>query len=63
MIKDVAKLVIKMTMYPSNDELRGAVEVYLQSNHEEFFNKYSEHQWTAFYNKKIHKNVSSFFYF
>ena len=49
-------------MYPSKEELRGAVEVYLETNYFEFYQKFSEHRWTSFYNKKFHPNVNSFFY-
>ena len=45
-------------MYPLKEELRGAVEAYLETNHSEFYQKFSEHQWTSFYNKKFHPNVN-----
>ena len=59
-MKTVAKLTMKVSIYSSKDELRGAVEVYLSENHSEFFNKFTEVCWTAFYNTNFHKNVSFF---
>jgi hypothetical protein len=47
-------------IYPTKEELRGAVEAYLEANHTEWYHKFSEIQWTAFYNESIHKEVSSF---
>lgn len=51
---------MKMSIYPSKEELRGTTEAYLKENHIEFFNKFSEIQWTSYFNDNIHKNVSSF---
>ena len=48
------------SIYPLKAEMRGAVEAYLKKNHSEFFNKFTEVQWTAYYNENIHKDVSSF---
>jgi hypothetical protein len=59
-VKNVAKLVIKLTMYPAKEELRGAVEGYLAKNNLEFYNRFNEESWLAFYNTNIHKNVSFF---
>jgi len=61
-IRNVAKILIQVKIYPSKEELRGAVEAYLEANHHEFYQRFSEHQWTSFYNKKFHQNVNSFFY-
>lgn len=60
MVKNVAKLVIKLTMYPAKEELRGAVEGYLAKNNPEFYNEFNEANWLAFYNLNIHRNVSFF---
>ena len=60
-VKAVAKLILTITIYPSKEELRGAVEAYLSENHPEFFNKFTESRWTAFYNANFHKNVGFFF--
>ncbi len=51
---------MKMSIYPSKEELRGTTEAYLKENHLEFFSKFSEINWTSYYNDNIHKNVSSF---
>jgi hypothetical protein len=50
-------------MYPTKEELQKAVEAYLKENHSEFYQKFSEHRWTSFYNKKFHQHVNSFFMF
>ena len=59
-VKIVAKLIMKVAIYPSKDELRGTVEAYLAENHSEFYNKFTESHWIAFYNANFHTNVSSF---
>src|SRR5947207_447129 len=51
---------MKMSIYPSKEELRGTTEAYLKENHIEFFSKFSEIRWTSYYNDNIYKNVSSF---
>lgn len=51
---------IQTSIYPSKEEMRGAVEAYLTKNHHEFFNKFSEISWTAYYNEHIRKQVGSF---
>ena len=47
-------------IYPSKAEMRSAIEAYLEKNHSEFYNKFSEIQWIAYYNEKIHKDVRPF---
>ena len=59
-MKAVAKIMIKISIYPEKDELRGAVEAYLSENHSEFYNRFTEAQWTAFYNANFHKHVRFF---
>jgi len=61
-IRNVVKILIQVKIYPSKEELRRAVEAYLEANHHEFYQRFSEHRWTSFYNKKFHQNVNSFFY-
>ena len=56
-------MIIKIKMYPSKVELRGATETYLKNNHPEFLNKFSEYQWTAYFKNNFYKEVSSLFYF
>jgi hypothetical protein len=63
MTKEVAKLLMSISIYPTKEELRGAVESYLEMNHTEFYQEFTEHQWTPFYNKRIHQIVRSFFLF
>lgn len=60
MVKDVAKLAIKISIYPTKEESRGAVEGYLSIRHPQFLNKFSDEDWAAYYNANIHKHVSSF---
>jgi len=50
---------MNQTVYPTKAEMRGAIEAYLEMNHTEFYNKFTEVQWTAYYNENIHKDVSS----
>ncbi|GES87431.1 hypothetical protein GLOIN_2v1834793 [Rhizophagus clarus] len=56
-IKEVAKLVTDISIYPSKKEVYGIAEAYLKKNHHEFFNKFSEIQWTAYYNEHICKQL------
>ena len=58
-MKAVAKIIIRMSIYPSSEEMHGVVEGYLAENHSEFFNSFKETRWTAFYNANFHKHVSS----
>ena len=51
---------MKLKIYPSKEELRGATEAYLKENHREFFSSFTETDWTSYYNNNFHKNVSSF---
>ena len=46
-------------IYPTKAEMRGAIKVYLRTNHLEFYNKFTESHWTAYYNENVHKDVSS----
>ena len=54
---------MRVTIYPTKEELRGAVEKYLESNHREYINQFTETQWSGIYNKNIHKNVGTFLLF
>jgi hypothetical protein len=49
---------MSQTIYPTKAEMRGAVEAYLQTNHPEFYRKFTESSWTAYYNEMFHKDVS-----
>jgi hypothetical protein len=50
---------VSQTIYPTKAEMRGAIEAYLRTNHAEFYNKFNESRWTAYYNENVHKDVSS----
>jgi hypothetical protein len=58
--RNVAKIIIKMSIYPSKEEICGATEAYLKKNHSEFFEKFTDAHWVAYYNENFHKNVNSF---
>ena len=60
-MKEIAKLIVKISIYPSKEESRGAAESYLKSNHAEFFHKFTETRWTSYYNAHMCRPVSSFF--
>jgi len=51
---------MKINIYPSKEQMRGTIEAYLTKNYLEFYNKFNEVQWTAYYNENIYKEVSSF---
>ena len=52
---------MKFSIYPSEEEMRGAVEGYLSKNHVEFFDEFNDACWTAYYNTNIRKNVGCWF--
>ena len=45
-------MVFDTKIYVDKDELRAAVEAYLQGNHVEYFNSFDRTGWLAFYEKK-----------
>ena len=54
-------MVFDTKIYVDKDELRVAVEAYLQGNHVEYFNSFDRTSWLAFYEKNISKEVSIHF--
>lgn len=59
-MKEVVRLIMKVTIYPSRDELRGATEAYLTNNHPEFYKSFAEARWTSYYNTNFKLRVSFF---
>ncbi|CAB5361414.1 unnamed protein product [Rhizophagus irregularis] len=59
-VKNVSKLLIKVSIYLTKDECCGAVEGYLSLNHASFFSNFTEDDWISFYNENIHKQVSPY---
>ncbi|GET53807.1 hypothetical protein GLOIN_2v1834793 [Rhizophagus irregularis DAOM 181602=DAOM 197198] len=57
-VKNVLKLLIKVSIYPTKDECCGAVEGYLSLNHASFFSNFTEDDWITFYNDNIHKQLT-----
>ncbi|CAB5373161.1 unnamed protein product [Rhizophagus irregularis] len=57
-VKNVSKLLIKVSIYPTKDECCGAVEGYLLLNHASFFSNFTEDDWISFYNENIHKQLT-----
>ncbi|UZO06390.1 uncharacterized protein OCT59_026715 [Rhizophagus irregularis] len=57
-VKNVSKLLIKVSIYPTKDECYGAVEGYLILNHASFFSNFTEDDWIAYYNENIHKQLT-----
>ncbi|CAB4421879.1 unnamed protein product [Rhizophagus irregularis] len=57
-VKNILKLLIKVSIYPIKDEYCRAVEGYLSLNHASFFSNFTEDDWIAFYNKNIHKQLT-----
>lgn len=49
---------MKLSIYPTKDEFRGAAEAYLKESHPEFINNLSEIRWTSYYDANIYPNVS-----
>ena len=61
-MKEAVKMVFDTKIYVDKDELRAAVEAYLQGNHVEYFNSFDRTGWLAFYEKNISKEVSIHFF-
>ncbi|UZO00516.1 uncharacterized protein OCT59_011639 [Rhizophagus irregularis] len=57
-VKNVSKLLIKVSIYPIKDECYGAVEGYLVLNHASFFSNFTEDDWITYYNENIHKQLT-----
>ncbi len=50
---------MKAEIYHTTKETsRAATEVYLEQNHPNFYNKFSESRWTGLYDMNIHSKVS-----
>ena len=60
-IKEVVKMVFETQVYADKDELRVAVEAYLNENHAEYFSSFDRTSWLPFYEKNISSEVSIFF--
>src|ERR1051326_4143293 len=52
-IKEVVKMVFDTQVYADKDELRVAVEAYLNGNHAEYFFSFDRTSWLPFYEKNI----------
>ena len=61
-MKEAVKMVFDTKIYADKDELRAAVEAYLQGNHAEYYNSFDRTGWLAFYEKNISKEVSIHFF-
>src|ERR1043166_7873131 len=61
-MKEAVKMVFDTKIYADKDELRAAVEAYLQGNHVEYYNSFDRTGWLAFYEKNISKEVSIRFF-
>ena len=59
-MKTVARLIAKVTLYPTKGESREFVKAYLFKNNTELINKFTEESWTVSYDKQFHKHVSFF---
>jgi hypothetical protein len=58
LVKEVTKLTMKAEIYPTKETSRAATEAYLEHNHPDFINKFSESRWTGFYDTNVHSKVS-----
>lgn len=56
----MARLIAKITLYPTKGKSREFVKSYLFRNNTIFINKFTEEDWTVFYDSRFHKHVSSF---
>lgn len=58
MVKQVVKLLLNKTIYPTNEEYREMTEEYLSEEHDEFFKKFKKDKWIAYYESTFYPNVS-----
>ena len=59
-MKEVIKLIMRVAIYPSRDELHEATEAYLLENHPEFYKSFTEARWTSYHNMNFKLHVSFF---
>ena len=59
-IKKVVKVLIKRSIYPTQEEFYDATNEFLNENHEDFIMKYSKRKWSTIYEKYFYKPVSWF---
>ena len=57
-IKKVTKVLIKKSIYPTQEEFYDATNEFLNENHEDFIMKYSKRKWSTVYEKYFYKPVS-----
>ena len=57
-IKKVAKVLVKRSIYPTQEEFYDATNEFLNENHEDFIMKYSKRKWSTIYEKYFYKPVS-----
>lgn len=55
-------MIMKVSIYPTKEELRGALEAYLIENHAEFYESFTEVHWSAYYNENFYIRVSFLYY-
>lgn len=58
MVKSVASRLIQVSIYPSQEEFRGATDKYMAEVHLEFLKKLKKSQWIVYYEKNIYQLVS-----
>jgi len=51
---------MNISIYLTKDELREATEAYLIENHQEFYGKFTEAKWTAYYNSNFQLELIKF---
>lgn len=60
-MKSAAKALIEYAIYPKEEELKTAVEVYVRANHRDFISGLSNKKWNIYYAKNIHGLVKYIF--
>jgi hypothetical protein len=58
MIPEIAKWIIKESIYPTQEELRKMTYDFLVDNHDEYIKSFSKKKWDILYEKEFYRPVS-----
>ena len=56
--KAIAEKLLKVSIYPTTEELRDVTKEYMEEHHRDFLKKFNKAQWSGFYERNIYSTVS-----
>ena len=57
-LKNIARILFDVSIYPTQDEFREATETFLKDDHSDFLKKFKKNQWILYYERNIYQSVS-----